>query len=166
MPRRLFVPLSVDFFDDDRMIACTDGAQLLYLAMLCWVKRNHADGRVTLGQMTRLNRPKWRVEVRELARVEAVHYIEELRTYQVGAWFSWNLASDLLADRRAQARDRKRQERSGIIRPAVGVTDTVTGNGRTENGRRSHTRDGHSHQSELEVEEEEERVVVLRDQRQ
>lgn len=106
---RLYVPLDVSFFDDDRIIAAGDGPTLLYLAMCLRVKQLGSDGRLSEAQVSRLSRPKWKAELRRLLEVQAVLYDQETDHYVIAAWFSHNDALSAIEARRAADRDRKRK---------------------------------------------------------
>jgi len=121
---RLFVPVEVTFFDDDRIIAAGDGGSLLYLAMMLRTKALGTDGRLTEGQLARLGRPKWKAELKRLLEVEAVLYDTEMDSYFVAAWFSHNDPISLIEARRAADRERKRKgdEYSEAGRHSAGKT--------------------------------------------
>lgn len=108
---RMFLPLDVSFFDDDRIIAAGDDGACLYLAMCLRIKQLGSDGRLTPGQMTRLGRPKWRTEIHKLTAVEAVLRDPGTGHYVVAAWFSHNESMDLMISRLAADRERKRKGR-------------------------------------------------------
>lgn len=110
---KLYVPLVVGFFDDDRIIAAGDGPTLLYLAMLLRAKMLGSDGRLSEAQISRLNRPKWRNELRRLAEVEAVIWDEQAEEWFIASWFSHNDAISAIEARRAA--DRARKQNSGRI---------------------------------------------------
>ena len=50
----LYVPLNVNFFEDDRVVDCPPLRQLLYVRGLCAAKRLSTDGWLTARQLTAL----------------------------------------------------------------------------------------------------------------
>lgn len=106
---RLYLPLDVSFFDDDRIIAAGDGPTLLYLAMCLRVKQIASDGRLSEAQVSRLGRPRWKSELRRLRDVEAVLFDEATGYYVIAAWFSHNEALASIEARRAADRERKKR---------------------------------------------------------
>lgn len=108
---RLYLPLEVTFFDDDRIIAVGDGGALLYLAMCLRVKSLATDGRLSEAQISRLGRPRWKAELKRLADVEAVLWDAELSMWYVAAWFGHNEAISTIEERRAADRKRKADEK-------------------------------------------------------
>lgn len=106
---RLYLPLDVTFFDDDRIIAAGDGPCLLYLAMGLRSKSLATDGRLSEGQITRLGRPKWKAELKRLLEVEAVLFDEEMNAYFIAAWFSHNDPISVIEAKRAADRERKKK---------------------------------------------------------
>lgn len=109
---RLYLPLDVMFFDDERIIAAGDGGALLYVAMCLRVKSLATDGRLSEGQISRLGRPKWKAELKRLANVEAVLWDDEMKTWYVAAWFGHNEAISDIEKRRAADRKRKADEKA------------------------------------------------------
>lgn len=108
---RLYLPLDVTFFDDDRIIAAGDGAALLYLAMCLKIKALGSDGKLSGGQISRLGRPKWQSELKRLMAVEAILLDRETDFYIVAAWFSHNEPISEIEARRAADRKRKAAEK-------------------------------------------------------
>jgi hypothetical protein len=105
---KLFLPLTVTFFDDDRIIEAGDTPTLLYIAMCLRCKAMGTDGRLTETQIARLNRPRWRSELRKLAELELVVWDEVYQEWAVSAWLGHNESlADLDAKREAD-RIRKR----------------------------------------------------------
>jgi hypothetical protein len=47
----LYVPLDVNYFEDDKIIRAGPLAELLYVRSLAFAKRNGSDGRITLEQL-------------------------------------------------------------------------------------------------------------------
>jgi hypothetical protein len=107
---RLYLPLDVSFFDDDRIIAAGDGPTLLYLAICLRCKQLAVDGLLSEAQISRLGRPKWKKELARLVELEAVLWDVERSFYVVAAWFSHNEAMSAIEERRAADRKRKAEE--------------------------------------------------------
>ncbi|HEX6969415.1 MAG TPA: hypothetical protein VF174_11490 [Micromonosporaceae bacterium] len=105
---KLYIPLIVTFFDDDRIIAAGDGPTLLYQAMCLRAKAMGSDGRLSEAQISRLNRPNWRQELDRLAELELVIYDESTREWFIAAWFSYNEPMEAVYARRAADRERKK----------------------------------------------------------
>jgi hypothetical protein len=105
---KLYVPLTVTFFDDDRIIEAGDGATLLYLAMCCRCKAMGTDGRLTETQIARLSRPRWKTELRRLAELELVVWDEVYQEWAIAGWLIHNESLASIDERRAKDRDRKR----------------------------------------------------------
>ena len=104
---KLFLPLTVTFFDDDRIIEAGDQPTLLYLAMSLRCKAMGSDGRLTEAQIGRLNRPKWRAELKKLAELELVVWDEVYEEWAIAAWLAHNESIALIDERRAKDRVRK-----------------------------------------------------------
>jgi hypothetical protein len=105
---KLFLPVTVTFFDDDRIIAAGDGPTLLYLAMGCKCKAMGSDGRLSEAQIGRLGRPRWRRELGRLAELGLVVFDESTQEWFIAAWFSHNEPMQSIYARRAADRARKR----------------------------------------------------------
>lgn len=104
---KLFLPLTVTFFDDDRIIAASDGPSLLYLAMCLKAKATGTDGRLTEAQIGRLSRPRWKAELRKLAELELVVWDDVYAEWAIAAWLGHNESLESIDDRRAKDRARK-----------------------------------------------------------
>jgi len=107
---KLYLPLTVTFFEDDRIIAAGDAATLLYVAMCLRCKSMGTDGRLRDTQIARLNRPKWRQELAVLAREQLVIWDEVTEEWCVRAWFAHNDSTAEIDDRRRADRERKRAD--------------------------------------------------------
>jgi hypothetical protein len=107
---RLYVPLTVTFFEDDRIIQSGDGPTLLYVAMLLRCKVLGTDGRLTETQIDRLGRRRWRQELVKLAALSLVVRDEFTGEWCVAAWFAHNDSLEEVDARRAADRDRKAAE--------------------------------------------------------
>lgn len=103
----LYVPLTVGFLDDPRIIEVRDGPTLLYLAMMLKAKALGSDGRLTESQIGRLNRPRWKPELARLAEVGLVVWDDDTGDWFISAWFAHNDAVSVIEERRAADRKRK-----------------------------------------------------------
>ncbi len=106
---KLYVPLTVTFFDDDRIVDAGDGPTLLYLAMCLRAKAMGSDGRLKETQIARLLRPRWRAELRKLADLELVVFDDVYQEWAVAAWLVHNESLASIDERRAKDRERKAQ---------------------------------------------------------
>lgn len=104
---KLYVPLTVTFFEDDRIIEVGDGPTLLYIAMCLRCKAMGSDGRMSEAQIARLHRPRWKVELHRLAEVGLVFYDDNLHEWFVAGWLKHNESMAAVDARLAADRDRK-----------------------------------------------------------
>lgn len=104
---KLFLPLTVTFFDDDRIVEAGDGPTLLYLAMSLRCKAMGSDGRLKESQIARLNRPRWRSELRKLADLELVVFDDVNDEWAIASWLAHNESLAVIDERRAKDRERK-----------------------------------------------------------
>lgn len=104
---KLYIPLTVTFFDDDRIAEAGDGPALLYLAMLLGCKAQGTDGRLKEIQIGRLHRTRWRTELAKLAALRLVVQDEVTGEWCVAAWFAHNESLDEIDAKRAADRARK-----------------------------------------------------------
>lgn len=114
---KLYVPLTVTFFEDDRIIAAGDGPTLLYLAMCLRCKVMGTDGRLKESHIARLHRRRWQAELERLAELELVLFDRSTDEWFVAGWFGHNEAISQLDARREADRLRKaagRAESDGI----------------------------------------------------
>lgn len=100
-PGRTFVPLDTSYFDDNRVVELSDGAQLLDLRAMCLLKRLQADGCLTQRQMRRIA-PESGGEIGAMIAelVDAGLWTEDGETLTRRAWAKWN---DSAADVEAMA---------------------------------------------------------------
>lgn len=106
---KLFLPLTVTFFDDDRIIDAGDGPSLLYLAMCLKAKAQGTDGRLRENQIGKL-RPRWRAELAKLAALRLVVQDEVTNEWCIAAWFGHNDSLAEIDAQRAADRARKAQK--------------------------------------------------------
>lgn len=131
MSRRLgeYVPLSVDYADDDAVIACTPYAELLFIRCLALARRLRSDGYLTDAQV--VHRAAQRIGPPRRIRV----LIAELVTqgllerqdggYVIRAWLKWNKSADELGRELARDRARKRSERADVPLESSGIPTGV-----------------------------------------
>lgn len=110
---RLYVPLDVSFFDDEKVIQAGEKATYLYLAMLTKAKQLDTDGVLTAGQIAKLSIDSPRgtaARLKSLLEVEMVVEVPMARdTYAIVAWHKWNESRDDRASRLEADRRRKAQ---------------------------------------------------------
>lgn len=107
---KLYIPLTVTFFDDDRIASAGDGPTLLYVAFLLRAKALGSDGRLTELQISRLHRSRWKAELRRLADLELLIQDENTKEWCVPSWFAHNEAMSEVDARRSADRERKAAE--------------------------------------------------------
>jgi len=119
---RPYVPLSVDFFGDDKVIELTPLARLEYAACLVIAKRQESDGSVTLAQVRREQPdvPDHQGLLAELVDSGLLSW-DGGNTYAIVAWLEWNKSVEELAGmRQAKASAGKiGGKRSGEARSAL-----------------------------------------------
>lgn len=120
---KLYIPLTVTFFDDDRIADAGDGPTLLYLSMCLKAKALGTEGRLTETQIGRLHRSKWRVELAKLAALQLVVRDEVTEEWCISAWFAHNESLDEIDARRAA--DRARKAADSKRNPAGNTTDSA-----------------------------------------
>lgn len=106
---RLYVPLDVTFFDDDRILAVPDSAKVLYLRMCVRCKLIGTDGMLTMLQMETLNHRALDRDLIHLVRVDLVHQRAEDGVVFINAWLMHNDPIELVRQRRAADAERKRK---------------------------------------------------------
>ena len=110
---RLYVPLDVGFFDDEKIVAAGEKAAFLYLAMLTKAKLLDTDGVLTKGQIAKLALPGWAARLKALLEPgnDGTALVVELPmqrdVYFLPAWHKWNESKEARADRHQKDRDRK-----------------------------------------------------------
>jgi 5-methylcytosine-specific restriction endonuclease McrA len=112
---KLYVPLTVTFFEDDRIIEAGDAATLLYLELCVLAKRSETDGTVARSQLSRVPRAK---RMRELAALVDVGLVTiDEHCVRIVDWLDFN---ESLAEADARrAIDRFRKELSEDVRREV-----------------------------------------------
>ena len=122
----MYVPLDVNFPDDDKIIAAgLDGAGL-YAQALCVAKRMEKDGRLTRVHLHRLGGTDALID--HLVQLDLLH--DDGEDVWITAWLDHNESSEELNQRRAKDAQRKRttrknrpagQSRTSAERPVGGV---------------------------------------------
>lgn len=102
---KIYVPLDVMFFDDDKVLRAGERAAWLYLAILAKVKALDTGGTITREQVGRLGIPGWQARLKTLVDVGLV--ILALEVYVVPSWERWNESPEQRAERLRKDRERK-----------------------------------------------------------
>ena len=126
MKPRLYVPLDVDYLDDEKFDKLSPEAELLYLRSLCLCKRRASDGHIAAGQLRRLSdRLEYDPEdlASELVAVRLWHEAEG-GGWVVSAYLKHNPSQADIEERRRKDAERKTAGRS---------TRTPNVSARTEN---------------------------------
>lgn len=105
-PGRLFVPLDVNFLDDEKVLEAGERAAWLYIAMLCRCKQLGTDGYLTERQISRLHVDQWRPRLARLVEVHLVWLVEDGR-YWITGWLKNNEQAAKIEERRRKDRERK-----------------------------------------------------------
>jgi hypothetical protein len=133
----IYVPLDVDFFENDKILEAGEKAGWLYLAMLCRVKRLKQDGALTTLQIERLQITGWRNRLSMLVSEGLVLLLDDGR-YLVIGWLERNPSQAELADYRRKDSDRKkpRSAADSVRIPSGTTTDSEPEEKRREEKRR------------------------------
>ena len=109
MPRkaRLYVPLDVEFFDNEKILGVGEKAGWLYLAMLCEAKRRMSDGVVTKRQLVALQVPGWQQRLATLISAGLVLETDAPDRWLIEAFLDWNLSAEQVLRGREKDRIRK-----------------------------------------------------------
>lgn len=109
---RIYVPLDVNFFDDDKILAAGEAAGWLYLNMCAKAKLVDSNGVLTRQQVERLGVKGWQ---RRLAALVQVGAVEETISgvYAIVGWLKWNESKEQRAIRLKNERDRKASGKGG-----------------------------------------------------
>jgi hypothetical protein len=122
-----YVPLAVNYADDEAIMDAGEDAELMYLRILAFCGRTpKTEGWISDKQIrTRLGlelRPELGPETAPEKRVERLAEVGLLTRegcgYRVGSWLKWNRSAEEVARTQGQDRERKKT-----------VTSTHTGNG-------------------------------------
>lgn len=110
---RLYLPLDVSFFDDDKVLEAGERAGWLYLAFACKAKATDSDGVLTKPQIAKLGVPGWQGRLADLLRTGlVVEHPETPGSYVVAAWLNWNDSREVREAKRAEDRRRKAKGKS------------------------------------------------------
>lgn len=114
-PRGIYLPLDIEFFDNDRVIRAGEKAGWLYIAMCCRAKRLLSDGILSEQQIDRLHIAGWRKRLDALIDVGLVIPTDDDRFLILG-WLERNMSAEQVEQSRARDRVRKDSVRnpSGI----------------------------------------------------
>jgi hypothetical protein len=107
--RMIYVPLDVEFFDNDKILAVGERPAYLYLAMLCRVKRLGVDGILSRLQIERLQIAGWQKRLTTLVSAGLVMQLDDGR-YLVAGWLERNPSADEIAEYRRKDSDRKKRQ--------------------------------------------------------
>jgi hypothetical protein len=119
---RLYVPLDVGFFDDEKVVAAGEKAAFLYLAMCAKAKLLDTDGILTRGQIAKTALPGWQARLKALLEQQAVIEVPMQRdAYLIAAWHKWNESKETRGDRLAEDRARKRAKSRNTQPPADAI---------------------------------------------
>jgi len=99
----LYVPLDVNYADDDKIIAAGPLGELLYVRALAFVKRADADGHIRANQLPAiaLRIPRWRQHADRL--VELGLWEVDGDGWFISAWFKRNQAASELHHAKSEA---------------------------------------------------------------
>jgi hypothetical protein len=109
MPRRarnVYLPLDVEFFDNEKVLTAGERAGWLYIAMCCRAKRLLTDGILSEQQIDRLSIPGWRRRLSDLLRVGLVLPTDDGR-YLIVGFLERNLSAEQVEQVREKDRKRK-----------------------------------------------------------
>ena len=101
---RLYVPLDVLFFDDDRVAEAGERAGWLLLAMYCQIKASGKDGVITRTQISRLNVSGWQRRLDTLIEFGLVQCPNGGDCFVVPSWLKWNESQATLCKRKEDGR--------------------------------------------------------------
>lgn len=122
-----YVPLSVNFFGDNRVVELPPLARLVFIAGLVIAKREESDGRLTLGQV---RRECFDFDVESLVNelvASGLWAREGEGVFTVPSWLKWNRSKDWIDGLRA-ARVKAGQfggQKSGQVRKSKQVASTT-----------------------------------------
>ncbi len=106
-PRMTYVPLDVEFFDNERILNAGEKAAYLYLAMCCRAKKLLSDGRLSPSQVERLHVPGWKQRLTALVEAGLVVDLDD-GGYGIVGWLERNLSALQVEEHRDRDKARKR----------------------------------------------------------
>ncbi len=101
-----YVPLDVEFFDNDKILNAGEKAAYLYLAMCCRAKKLLSDGRLSSSQVERLHVPGWKQRLTALVTAGLVVVTDD-GGYLIIGWLERNLSALQVEEHRDRDRARK-----------------------------------------------------------
>ena len=128
---RLYLPLDVMFFDDEKIARVGERPAWLYLAMCCKAKQLGTGGYLTEQQVAKLAVPGWKARVRPLLAERLVTHADG--RYFIPAWANWNDTAEQVADRRRKDRERKMSARNPNGVRADTVSDSLLSSSEVKN---------------------------------
>jgi hypothetical protein len=140
----MYVPLDVNFPDDDKIESVSNAAAGLYCKALCLAKRLETDGRLHRRKLHKLGADDDLID--ECVRVDL--FRTDADTIWITAWLNHNESAEEIAERRAADANRKRRTRK-----KQGPASTSRPSGRSSDVR-SESSDAGSRNPPLEVEKE------------
>lgn len=123
-----YVPLSLNFFGDEKVVELTPLAQLVYIVCLVVAKRNETDGRVTRAQVRReqpLITDYQPLFVELVTAGLLVETDDRALAIPPRTWLKWNRSSaelDVIRAARSEA-GRKGGKQSGLVRSKQVASD-------------------------------------------
>lgn len=102
---KIYVPLDVMFFDDDKVEKAGEAATYLYLNMLTKAKAIDRDGVLTEQQIAKLAISNWRKRLETLVALGLVEFVGD--DYRIAGWLKWNESVDDRAERLKKDRESK-----------------------------------------------------------
>jgi len=114
---RLYVPLVVDYLDDEKFEALSVEAELLYIRGLCLCKRRMSDGFISARQLRRLCDRFDTNPIQVAAELVAEDLWAEMPGgWQVVSWLKHNVPKSSIEQKRQEAADRKAAWRRNATR--------------------------------------------------
>lgn len=145
LPRRkgsLWLPLDVNFLEDDRIVEAGEKPTYLFLAMCLAAKRLGTDGFLTARQLERLHVPGWRGRLDTLVRLQLVEDCGA-DLWGISSWLRHNEPQVKVEQKRAIDREYQADKR----RNRVG---TDSGESRSAEKRREEKREVESRHADCE----------------
>jgi hypothetical protein len=116
--RGIYLPLDIEFFDNDKVISAGEKAGWLYIAMCCRSKGLLSDGVLSEQQISRLHIAGWRKRLDTLVDVGLVVLADDGRYIIVG-WLERNMSAAQVQ----AARERDRVRKDSTRNPAGQTAD-------------------------------------------
>ena len=103
---RIYVPLDVNFFDDDKVLDAGEAAGWLFLNMIAKAKVVDKDGQLTSEQIKRIGVTRWQSRLESLVAQGLVTPTLP-GTYVISNWLKWNESRSDREERLRKDRERK-----------------------------------------------------------